>query len=139
DPDMPDRFVRVSGARSSREREHALRLLIDHFFGGADPLVAQLRTDQFDPGRRTAIVVNSYEQVEFIKAHLKRTSSIGHRLVGVTSDIRKVPMLERPEGAATGQVEIFGIRDDWNSLVYPIKPIVRSVNIVVPVGTRWRQ
>jgi hypothetical protein len=68
DPDTPDQFVRVSGARSPRQRQHALRLLTDHFFGGADPLVAQLRPDQFDPGRRTAIVVNSYEQVEFIKA-----------------------------------------------------------------------
>jgi hypothetical protein len=97
DPDRPGEFVRVSGAGSDRERHHALRLLTDHFFGGADPLVAQLRTDQFDPGRRTAIVVNSYEQVGFIKAHLKRTSSSSQRVIGVTSDIRSVPSSERAE------------------------------------------
>ncbi|MBX9679821.1 MAG: hypothetical protein K2X38_13750 [Gemmataceae bacterium] len=138
DPDVPDQFVRVSGARSAREREHALRQLTDHFFGGADPLVAQLRTDQFDPGRRTAIVVNSYEQVEFIKAHLKRTSSIGHRVIGVTSDIRKVPTAERAEWVAAGQVEMLGVRDDWDALVFPMKAIGRGVNIVFPDGPRVR-
>ena len=48
-----------------------------------------------DPGRRTAIVVNSYEQVALIKAHLKRTSPAAHRVIGVTSDVRKVPASER--------------------------------------------
>jgi hypothetical protein len=104
DPDRPGEYVRVSGAGSERERLHSLRLLTDHYFGGADPLVRQLREDQFDPGRRTGIVVNSYDQVAFIKAHLRRTSSSAHRVIGVTSDIRKVPSSERGEGVAASQV-----------------------------------
>jgi len=31
------------------ERHRALRLLTDHFFAGADPLVKKLREDRFDP------------------------------------------------------------------------------------------
>jgi hypothetical protein len=138
DPGRPGEFVRVSGARSQRERHHALRLLTDHFFGGADPLVVQLRTDQFDPGRRTAIVVNSYEQVEFIKSHLKRTSSVAQRVIGVTADIRNVPSPERAEWVAASQVEMLGIRDDWDALVFPMKAIGRGVNIVFPDGPRVR-
>ncbi|MEH2474515.1 hypothetical protein V1281_004302 [Nitrobacteraceae bacterium AZCC 2161] len=138
DPDRPGEFVRVSGLRTEGERHRALRLLADHFFGGSDPLVSQLRSDQFDPGRRTAIVVNSYEQVRFIKAHLKRTASSAHRVIGVTADIRSIPASERAEWVAAGQVEALGARDDWDALVFPMKAIGRGVNIVFPDGDRVR-
>ncbi|WGS20180.1 MULTISPECIES: hypothetical protein [unclassified Bradyrhizobium] len=138
DPDRPGEFVRVSGAGSERERNHSLRLLTDHFFSGADPLVRKFREDQFDPGRRTGIVVNSYEQVAFIKAHLRRTSSSAHRVIGVTSDIRNVPSQERAEWVSASQVEMLGTRDDWDALVFPMKAIGRGVNIVFPDGSRVR-
>src|SRR5258708_27704470 len=138
DPNRPGEYVRVSGAGSERERQHSLRLLTDHYFGGADPLVRQLREDQFDPGRRTGIVVNSYDQVAFIKAHLRRTSSSAHRVIGVTSDIRKVPSSERGEWVAASQVETLGARDDWDALGVPMKAIGRGVNIVFADGPRVR-
>jgi hypothetical protein len=138
DPDRPGEYVRVSGAGSDRERQHSLRLLTDHFFSGADPLVRQLREDQFDPGRRTGIVVNSYEQVAFIKAYLRRTSSLAHRVIGVTSDIRKVPSAERSEWVSASQVETLGTRDDWDAIVFPMKAIGRGVNIVFADGPRVR-
>jgi hypothetical protein len=138
DPDRPGEYVRVSGAGSDRARQHALRLLTDHFFGGADPLVRQLREDQFDPGRRTGIVVNSYDQVAFIKAHLRRTSATAHRVIGVTPDIRKIPSSERAEWVSASQVETLGTRDDWDALVFPMKAIGRGVNIVFADGDRVR-
>lgn len=138
DPDRPGQYVRVSGAGSERERQHSLRLLTDHFFSGADPLVRQLREDQFDPGRRTGIVVNSYEQVAFIKAYLRRTSSSAHRVMGVTSDIRKIPSSERSEWVSASQVELLGTRDDWDAIVFPMKAIGRGVNIVFADGPRVR-
>lgn len=138
DPDRPGEYVRVSGAGSERERQRALRLLTDHYFSGADPLVQQLRADQFDPGRRTGIVVNSYDQVAFIKAHLRRTSSSAHRVIGVTADIRKVPSSERGEWVSASQVETLGARDDWDALVFPMKAIGRGVNIVFADGPRVR-
>jgi hypothetical protein len=138
DPDRPGEYIRVSGAGTDRERHHALRLLADHFFGGADPLVSQLRADQFDSGRRTAIVVNSYQQVRFIKDHLKRTASAAQRVIGVTSDIREIPASERAEWVAAGQVESLGGRDDWDALVFPMKAIGRGVNIVFHDGPRVR-
>lgn len=138
DPDRPGEYVRVSGAGSERERQHALRLLTEHYFGGADPLVRRLREDQFDPGRRTGIVVNSYDQVAFIKAYLRRTSSSAHRVIGVTSDIRKIPSAERAEWVSAIQVETLGTRDDWDVLVFPMKAIGRGVNIVFPDGPRVR-
>jgi hypothetical protein len=138
DPDRPGQYVRVSGAGSERERQHSLRLLTDHFFSGADPLVRQLRDDQFDPGRRTGIVVNSYEQVAFIKAHLRRTSSSARRVIGVTSDIRKIPSSERSEWVSASQVEMLGTRDDWDAIVFPMKAIGRGVNIVFADGPRVR-
>jgi hypothetical protein len=138
DPDRQGEFVRVSGGGSERERNHSLRLLTDDFFSGADPLVRQLREDQFDPGRRTGIVVNSYKQVAFIKAHLRRTSSSAHRVIGVTSDIRKIPSQERAEWVSASQVEMLGTRDDWDAIVFPMKAIGRGVNIVFPDGPRVR-
>jgi hypothetical protein len=138
DPDKAGEFVRVSGAGSERERHRALRLLTDHFFASADPLVKKLREDRFDPGRRTAIVVNSYEQVALIKAHLKRTSPSAHRVIGVTSDVRKVPASERAEWVSASQVEMLGTRDDWDALVFPMKAIGRGVNIVFADGPRVR-
>jgi hypothetical protein len=138
DPDRPGEYVRVSGAGSERERQHSIRLLTDHFFSGADPLVLQLREDQFDPGRRTGIVVNSYEQVALIKAHLRRTSSSAHRVIGVALDIRKVPSAERSEWVSASQVETLGTRDDWDALVFPMKAIGRGVNIVFADGPRIR-
>jgi hypothetical protein len=138
DPDRVGEFVRVSGAGSERERLRALRLLTDHFFSGADPLVKRLRDDQFDPGRRTAIVVNSYDQVAHIKAHLKRSYGPAHRVVGVTSDIRKIPISERAEWVAASQVETLGSREDWDALVFPMKAIGRGVNIVFADGPRVR-
>lgn len=138
DPDRPGEFVRVSGLRTEGERHRALRLLSDHYFGGSEPVVSQLRSDQFDPGRRTAVVVNSYEQVRFIKAHLKRTAPSAQRVIGVARDIREIPPLERAEWVAAGQVEALGARDDWDALVFPMKAIGRGVNIVFPEGERVR-
>jgi hypothetical protein len=82
--------------------------------------------------------VNSYDQVAFIKAHLRRTSSSAHRVIGVTSDIRKVPSSERGEWVAASQVETLGARDDWDALVFPMKAIGRGVNIVFADGPRVR-
>jgi hypothetical protein len=138
DADRPGEFVRVSGAGAERERKRSLRLLTDYFFSGSDPLVRHLREDQFDPGRRTGIVVNSYDQVTFIKDHLKRTSSLAHRVIGVTSDIRNIPLQERGEWVAASQVEMLGTRDDWDAIVFPMKAIGRGVNIVFPDGQRVR-
>lgn len=138
DPDRPGEFVRVSGAGTERDRNHALLLLTDRWFGGADPYVRQLREDQFDPGRRTGIVVNSYEQVRLMKAHLKRTSSSAHRVIGVTSDIGRIPLQERAEWVSASQVEMLGTRDDWDAIIFPMKAIGRGVNIVFPDGDRVR-
>ncbi|MGY3396453.1 hypothetical protein ACVWW6_009044 [Bradyrhizobium sp. USDA 3311] len=138
DPDRPGEFVRVSGAGTERDRNHALQLLTDQWFGGADPYVRQLREDQFDPGRRTGIVVNSYEQVRFMKAHLKRTSPSAQRVIGVTSDIAKIPLQERAEWVSASQVEMLGTRDDWDAIIFPMKAIGRGVNIVFPDGDRVR-
>ena len=138
DPDRPGEFVKVSGAGTERDRNHALQLLTDQWFGGADPYVRQLREDQFDPGRRTGIVVNSYEQVRLMKAHLKRTSSSAHRVIGVTSDIAKIPLQERAEWVSASQVEMLGTRDDWDAIIFPMKAIGRGVNIVFPDGDRVR-
>lgn len=138
DPDRPGEFVKVSGAGTERDRNHALQLLTDQWFGGTDPYVRQLREDQFDPGRRTGIVVNSYEQVRLMKAHLKRTSSSAHRVIGVTSDIAKIPLQERAEWLSASQVEMLGTRDDWDAIVFPMKAIGRGVNIVFPDGERVR-
>jgi hypothetical protein len=138
DPDRPGEHVRVSGAGQERERNHALQVLTEHWFGGADPLVRQLREDQFDPGRRTGIVVNSYEQVRFIKSYLKRTSSSAHRVIGVAQDIGRIPIQERAEWVSASQVEMLGTRDDWDAIVFPMKAIGRGVNIVFPDGPRVR-
>lgn len=138
DPDRQGEFVRVSGAGSERDRNHALRLLTDHFFSGSEPLVHQLRDDQFDPGRRTGIVVNSYDQVAFIKDHLKRTSSSAHRVIGVSADVSKIPASERSQWVSASQVEMLGARDDWDAIVFPMKAIGRGVNIVFTDGDRVR-
>ena len=138
-PDKANEYVRVSGAGSERERNRAMLLLTDKYFRGADPLVNQLREDQFDPGRRTAIVVNSYSQVELIKAHLKRSSTIiASRVIGVTPNIRDIPLTDRSEWVAASQVEGLGARDDWDAIVFPMKAIGRGVNIVFPDGPRAR-
>jgi hypothetical protein len=138
DPDRPGEYVRVSGAGLERERNHALQVLTEHWFGGADSLVRQLREDQFDPGRRTGIVVNSYEQVRFIKSYLKRTSSSAYRVIGVAQDIGRIPLQERAEWVSASQVEMLGTREDWDAIVFPMKAIGRGVNIVFPDGPRVR-
>jgi len=81
--------------------------------------------------------VNSYEQVALIKAHLKRTSPSAHRVIGVTSDVRKVPV-GTSEWVSASQVEMLGTRDDWDALVFPMKAIGRGVNIVFADGPRVR-
>ena len=121
DPDRPGEFVRVSGLRTEGERHRALRLLSDHYFGGSEPVVSQLRSDQFDPGRRTAVVVNSYEQVRFIKAHLKRTASSAQRVIGVARDIREIRRLFGALNSRVGNLPSMpGIFPD-----YPA-PIIRN-------------
>lgn len=130
------KYVRVSGGGTTEEREAALLKLATHFFAGPDPYVRQLREDTFDParGRRTGIVVNSYDQVRLIKAHLKRTITNSHRIIGVTNEIREIPTGDRGEWVTVGQVEALGGRDDWDALVFPMKAIGRGVNIVFPDG-----
>jgi hypothetical protein len=138
DPEKAGAYVRLSGAGTQRERERSMRLLTDHFFGGSDPLVARMCADSFDPPRRVAIVVNSYEQVRLIKAHLKRTSAIAPRVIGVTADIRDIPSIERAEWLTASQVEGLGARDDWDAIIFPMRAIGRGVNIVFPDGPRVR-
>lgn len=93
--------------------------LVDHYLGGDDPLISRMRHD-FDAGRRTALVVNSYEQVRLIKDHARRNhGSVGRRIVGVVDQIEDIPFSEAGEWVTASQVERLGARDDWDAVVFP--------------------
>ncbi|MGQ0681617.1 MULTISPECIES: hypothetical protein [Bradyrhizobium] len=136
DPADPRRNIRLSGAFEDRER--GMRAIVDHYLGGDDPLISRMRHD-FDAGRRTALVVNSYEQVRLIKDHARRNhGSVGRRIVGVVDQIEDIPFSEAGEWVTASQVERLGARDDWDAVVFPMRAIGRGVNIVYPDGPRKR-
>lgn len=136
DPLDPRRNIRLSGAFEDRDR--GIKAIIDHYFAGDTPLVSSMRED-FDPGRRVAIVVNSYDQVRMIKEHVRKNHGpFAKRIIGVVDRVEDVPSSETGEWVTASQVEGLGARDDWDAVVFPMRAIGRGVNIVYPDGPRKR-
>lgn len=135
DPENPTRYLRYSGAPLAK-RDYILRKMIDHYFRGAAPLAVAM-TQDFDPGRKVAFVVNSYDQVRLFKDHLRRTSpALAARVIGVTN---RPPSGNEGDWITAAQVERLGSRpDDWDVLVFPMKALSRGVNIVFENGDRRR-
>jgi len=134
DPNHPSRMLRFSGSPLS-ERDRVLRKMVDHYFSGEDPLALQMTRD-FDPGRKVGIVVNSYDQVAKVKAHLKRTRpDLDARVIGVTN---RPPELNEGDWVTAAQVERLSSRDNWDAIVFPMKALARGVNIVFDSGPRRR-
>ena len=134
DPENPSRPLRFSGAREG-QRERVLRAMLDHYASGDVPRLVQMGQD-FDPGRKVALVVNSYEQVVLAKDWLRRRHPVlGPRVVAVCN-----AMPERNDGdwITASQVERLGLRDDWDALIFPMKALSRGVNIVFERGPRRR-
>ncbi len=130
DPDNNGKPIRFSGTKLSR-REAILRHMIDYYYSGAAPRVGEIMED-FEKGRRVAFVVNSYEQVENFKEHLRRRYPVlGERTIGVT---RHVHQNAGSDWIVASQVEQIGGRDDWGAIVFPMKSLARGVNIVFPSG-----
>ena len=134
DPEDPMRPLRFSGA-PLHQRDRILRAMVDHYATGETPLLERM-TDDFDPGRKVGLVVNSYAQVALIKDWLRRRHpALGERVIAVTDSPP-----ERNEGdwITAAQVERIGLRDDWCALVFPMKALARGVNIVFEHGPRRR-
>jgi hypothetical protein len=135
DPRDPARPLRFSGAPLHRRRQ-ILEAMIAHYYGGDTPRVEALTRD-FDSGRKVAFVVNSFEQVHWVKDYLRRHyERLNRRTLAVAR--------EAPDGAGAdwlvaSQVETIGARSDWDAIVFPMKAISRGVNIVFPDGPRQRQ
>jgi hypothetical protein len=131
-PQDPGRMLRYSGTPLA-QRPKILRHMVDHFYSGGEPLVTALRED-FDPGRRVAFVVNSYEQVAQFKVHLRaRYPALAERTIGVTNHI---PAGASGDWIVASQVETLGGREDWDAIVFPMRALARGVNIVFPQGPR---
>lgn len=134
DPSQPSSFLRFSGAPLGT-RDRVLRKMVDHYFQGDDPLVFQMTRD-FDEGRKVGIVVNSYEQVKKVKAHIKRVyPGVAGRVVGVTN---RPPEHNEGDWVTAAQVERLSMRDNWDVIVFPMKALARGVNIVFESGPRRR-
>ncbi len=134
DPESPARRLRFSGAPLG-QRDRILRKMVDHYFSGDDPLALVMAKD-FDPGRKVAFVVNSYEQVRKVKDHLRRTRpDLAHRVVAV---VNQTPPGNEGDWITAAQVERLGLREDWDVLVFPLKALARGVNIVFEQGPRRR-
>lgn len=134
DPDRSGLMLRFSGSSGST-RERVLRRMIDHYFGGDNPLALAL-TQDFDPGRKVAFVVNSYDQVAAVKAHLKRQRpELDRRTIGVSS---RPPDHNDGDWVTAAQVERLNMRDDWDIIIFPMKALARGVNIVFESGPRRR-
>lgn len=134
DPARPGSMLRFSGSPLS-VRDRVLRKMVEHYFLGDDPLAIQMTRD-FDPGRKVGIVVNSYDQVAKVKAHLKRVRpDLAGRVVGVTN---RPPELNEGDWVTTAQVERLSARDNWDVIIFPMKALARGVNIVFEDGPRRR-
>lgn len=125
-------FLKFSGVKGGQEaRREALEMMADHFYSGDNPLVAEMTMD-FAPGRRVAFVVNSYEQVHWIKEHLTaKYPHIAKRTIGVSNEI---PENNSGDWVVSAQVEAIGRRDDWDAIIFPMRALSRGVNIVFPEG-----
>jgi hypothetical protein len=132
DPAKSGGFLKFSGARGGwAARRQALCQMLDHFYSGDTPLVQRMARD-FDEGRKVAFVVNSYEQVRWLKAFLaQRYPTLAKRTIGV---IREAPKDSDGDWIVTSQVELIGRRDDWDAIVFPMRALSRGVNIVFPDG-----
>ncbi|CUX56966.1 conserved hypothetical protein [Agrobacterium fabrum str. J-07] len=134
DPANPNRMLRFSGSPIG-EQNKVLRKMVEHYFLGDNPLALQMIGD-FDPGRKIGLVVNSYEQVEKVKAHIKRIRpDLASRVVGVTT---RPPEQNEGDWISAAQVERLSARDNWDILVFPMKALARGVNIVFESGARVR-
>lgn len=134
DPEEPTRKLRFSGAPVAK-RARILSQMVDHYFSGETPLVFEM-TQDFDPGRKVALVVNSYEQVHIVKERVKRTHpNLATRVIGV---VRQTPPGNEGDWVTAAQVERLGQRTDWDVLVFPLKALARGVNIVFEQGPRRR-
>lgn len=134
DPERPGQTLRFSGSPRP-QRDRVLRRMIDHYFGGDSPLAVEMTRD-FDPGRKVAFVVNSYDQVTQVKAHLKRyRPDLDRRTIGV---INRPPDTNEGDWITAAQVERLSLRDDWDAIVFPMKALARGVNIVFESGPRRR-
>lgn len=134
DPASPSRMLRFSGSPVN-EQDRVLRKMVEHYFLGDDPLALQM-VDDFDPGRKVGLVVNSYDQVAKVKAHIKRIRpDLAGRVVGVTN---RPPEQNEGDWISAAQVERLSARDDWSVLVFPMKALARGVNIVFESGERVR-
>ncbi|MXP63907.1 hypothetical protein E0493_11180 [Roseomonas sp. M0104] len=134
DPEAPGQRLRFSGAPLNK-RAKILRAMVDHYFDMDDPLVLRMNRD-FDPGRRVAFVVNSYEQVRQFKEHLRRSyPALAEKVIGV---IDVPPPGQAGDWVTTAQVERLGSRGDWVAMVFPMRSLARGVNIVFEDGPRRR-
>ncbi len=131
-PIEPGKHLRFSGAKGGPEaRQEIIENMIDHYYSGDYPRVTEM-TQDFAPSRRVAFVVNSYEQVRWIKDHLyARYPHIAKRTIGVTNQI---PNGNSGDWVVASQVETIGRRDDWDAIVFPMRALSRGVNIVFPAG-----
>jgi hypothetical protein len=134
DPESPSRMLRFSGAPFG-QRDRILRKMVEHYFSGDEPLALVMAND-FDPGRKVAFVVNSYDQVRKVKDHLRRTRpELANRVVAV---VNQTPPGNEGDWITSAQVERLGQRDNWDVLVFPLKALARGVNIVFEQGPRRR-
>lgn len=125
-------FLKFSGA-PLQSRDQILNLMIDHYFDGEKSLASAM-LDDFDPGRKVAFVVNSYDQVRRIKARLSQSHpKISHRIIGVTD---RIPKGSEGDWVTASQVERLGMRSDWDFIVFPMKSLARGVNVVFEKGDR---
>ncbi len=133
-PEDPARPMRFSGAPLG-QRDRILRAMVDHYASGDTPLLERMARD-FDAGRKTGLVVNSYAQVRLIKDWLRRRyPDVSDRVIAV---IDKIPDRNDGDWITASQVERIGLRDDWCALVFPMKALSRGVNIVFERGPRRR-
>lgn len=134
DPSNPNRMLRFSGSPIA-EQDRVLRKMVEHYFLGDNPLAFQM-VDDFDSGRKVGLVVNSYDQVMKVKAHIKRIRpDLASRVVGVTN---RPPEQNEGDWISAAQVERLSTRDNWDVLVFPMKALARGVNIVFESGPRVR-
>ncbi|MBZ9737132.1 hypothetical protein LB534_27325 [Mesorhizobium sp. CA18] len=134
DTSNPSRMLRFSGS-STTEQDRVLKKMVEHYFLGEHPLAMQMVTD-FDPGRKVGMVVNSYEQVMKVKAHIKRIRpDLAGRVIGVAN---RPPDQNDGDWISAAQVERLSARDNWDVLLFPMKALARGVNIVFESGPRVR-
>ena len=100
----PGGHLQFSGAPLA-DRRRILRAMIDHFYAGTKPAVKAIGAT-FDPGRKVAFVVNSYEQVGWFKTWLEeRYPTLARGTIAVG---RSVTTYAEGDWIVASQVESIG-------------------------------